>query len=464
MAAPSDVQYTSAGGPRIGFQEWGDPDGPPVVLLTPLAQNIDLLWEDPAFAAFAASLGTGLRMIWFDARGTGVSDRQATDYALETQSTDVLAVLDAVGIEAAHLVGCGDGGLVALHVAAIAPERARGLVLINSAAGYLDVPEPDRDLVKDLSRRSAQLLAASWGTAESAYLETFSPSRANDAGHVEWNRRYLRQAASPGHIQEMFDAKIDTDPAPAMSHVTCETLVVCNRRDAYVPAEASRWLAAQLDAPLVELDGGDHLPWAGPTSAAIAKQIADFVAAGASHVPSTQHKLACALVCDIDLPGDDGDPAIANRHARIGQQVVTLYDGTVLPSDDGRVVAAFDGAGKALACARQMLIRLALGGIPARTGIHAGEMVFDGRDVSGPALDIAAAAAGAGQAPSLLVTHTVKGLLGGTGVEVVPHQVGPLPAVDGEWALYDADDTDERLVELGYSSTFLEDLIDDHAG
>ena len=75
MAAPSDVQYTSAGGPRIGFQEWGDPDGPPVVLLTPLAQNIDLLWEDPAFAAFAASLGTGLRMIWFDARGTGVSDR-----------------------------------------------------------------------------------------------------------------------------------------------------------------------------------------------------------------------------------------------------------------------------------------------------------------------------------------------------------------------------------------------------
>ena len=74
------------------------------------------------------------------------------------------------------------------------------------------------------------------------------------------------------------------------------------------------------------------------------------------------------------------------------------------------------------------------------------------------------AAASAGQAPSLLVTHTVKGLLGGTGVEVVPHQVGPLPAVDGEWALYDADDTDERLVKLGYSSTFLEDLIDDHAG
>ncbi|MEM9518934.1 MAG: alpha/beta hydrolase [Actinomycetota bacterium] len=459
MAGPLDVRYTNAGGPRIGYQEWGDPTGVPVLLLTPLAQNIDLLWEDPAFAAFAAALGVGHQMIWFDARGTGVSDRVAADYSLEAQAADVLAVLDAVGLDHAHLIGAGDGALVAIHVAAIAPERVRSLALVNAAAGYLDVPVADRDLAKRVTRSMAAELAKTWGSDESIYLEMFSRSRMHDSGHVEWTKRYLRQASSPGHVQDMFAAKIDIDPEASIAVISTPTVVIANDTDPYMPLDASRFLATALQGELVVFEGADHLPWCGSTAPKIVDTIAAFVAGGAASARTAQNKLAVALVSQIDPPaGDEPATSITNAHRRIAGQVIALYGGSLVPAADGDVVATFDGAVQALSCARQILMRLSLRGIPARSGLHAGEFVFGDGQVSGPAFDVAAGAASAGAAPSLLVTHTVKGLLGGTGIEITPAHVTTLPGVDGEWALYNADDTQDRLLELGYSATFLDEL------
>ncbi|MEO0493874.1 MAG: alpha/beta hydrolase [Actinomycetota bacterium] len=460
MAGPSDVRYTNAGGPRIGYQEWGDPNGPPILFLSPLAQNIDLLWEDPAFAAFATALGVGHRMIWFDARGTGVSDRYAADYSLEAQSVDITAVLDAVELERASIVGAGDGGLVAIHFAAIAPERINGLVLVNSAAGYLDVPPKHRDAVRDATRAMAATLASTWGTDDSIYIETFCRSRLTDADHADWSKRYLRQASSPGHVQDMFSAKIDSDPAPALAVIDAPTHVIAADRDPYVPVEAARFLADALDAELTVLDGPDHLPWCGRTAAVIVDRIASFVAdhSGSSRAP--KHKLACALVSAVDPANDADDARIRAAHRRIANQVIALHGGALMPSPDSRVVATFDGAAQALSCAQQLLVRLALRGIAARNGIHAGEFVFGEGGVSANAFEIAAAAAATGEAPCLLVTQPVKGLLGGSGIEISPVEVTQLPGVDGDWALYSADDTRARLLELGYSDEFLDQLAD----
>lgn len=258
------VRFARVDGAAVAYQTWGD--GPAtVVAVPPLAQNIELTWERPEYRRLFARLGSFARVLHFDKRGTGASDRTSRMPTIDQRVEDLVAVMDAAGIERGHVIGFSEGGPVAIALAATYPERVETLALFGSGArmvGDLTVEE------RQERRRIVRYFAEHWGTDDSVTLDLFGPSVAYDPSYREWEPRYERQSATPGALDEMLEMLEVIDVRPLLASVTAPMLILHRRDDAVAPVALARETAALFPAArLVELEGSDHMSQLGDVDA-----------------------------------------------------------------------------------------------------------------------------------------------------------------------------------------------------
>ena len=249
--------YAQARGARLAYQVFGQ-DSPTILAVPPLAQNIEVAWEQPKIRRMLERFGSWSRFIHFDKRGTGASDRRSAVPGIDERVEDIRAVLDAVGVESAHLFVQSDGGPMAIMFAVTYPHRVESLILCGSGATMApDWPEAER-----IARRDRQV--AEWGTPQSRMVDGFAPSLADDGDFRRWHQRYERLAATTDSLRELLDLATEMDVSEVLSEVTHPTLVLHRTGDLIVPVEKGRDLAARIPgAELIEYEGNDHFSYVG---------------------------------------------------------------------------------------------------------------------------------------------------------------------------------------------------------
>ncbi len=254
------IQYAQSVGARIAYQVIGD--GPVTMVgIPPFAQNIEIMWERPEFARMFARMATFARVVHFDKRGTGMSDRTPMP-TLDERVDDTRAVMDAAGVERAVLYGVSEGGPLAILFARTYPERVSSLILHGTSARFVGDETPAE---RDQRRAWFALFAQVWGTDDSFTLRLLAPS-VTDPSYVAWEPRYERQSATPPDLAELFALTEDIDVTALLPHITVPTLVIHRTGDFFVPVERGRELAAAIpNARLAEVEGIDHLAHIGDT-------------------------------------------------------------------------------------------------------------------------------------------------------------------------------------------------------
>jgi len=389
------IQYTVSDGLHIAYQVTGG-GGIDIVLIPGFISHLDLDWQDPRHAHFLERLGTMGRLIRFDKRGTGMSDRPSGVPDLETRMHDVIAVMDAVGSERAVLVGYSEGGPMAIMMAAMRPERVHSLVLYGSYARRVRAEDYPWALPAEERAAYAEALVSTWDwEADIVYR---CPSA--DKPMQEWWSRRMRAAATPGTVRALLHMNSLVDVRSLLPGVTLPTLLVHRRGDQLAFVEESRYMADRIPgAQLIELDGDDHFVAGDPD------QILDAFEPFITSTPRPEHHLALAAVvrvAGLAAPRVVGELVAAGgrlRHAASGDEVV-LFDG---PATGVRAVGHVLRPGAAVGA-----------------GLAIAEVAVDGGPVSGPGVDDAlrlGADAGHGE---LLVNPTAGVLLASVEVELAP--------------------------------------------
>lgn len=435
----SPIRYADAAGVEIAYQVIGTSG--PVMIGTPgFATNIELMWEEPRAARFLRRLGSFCRLIHYDKRGTGMSDRQASLSSFPERVTDMSAVMDAEGVEEAFIAGISDGGTMSAFFAATFPERTRGLVLLGSTPSWVRRDDLPWNLPLDRWRALVAAWAKSWGTgAVSARL--LGPTMTKDSEWMRWLARWERNSLSPAAVTRMWNVNFDVDIRAVLPAVRVPTLVI-HRVDEPLSVANARYLAEHIPgARLIELPGRDHLPWLGDQDA-ITDAIEEFVT-GEQAQTSNERLLATVLFTDIvdstrraAALGDARWRRLLDDHDSLTAEVVRRANGSIIQQTGDGVLAIFDRPSRAIAATMQLHRDLASYDIRIRAGLHTGEIEKRGADISGIGVNIAArveALAGAGET---LVSSTVKDLCAGAGYAFDEHGEHALKGVDGQWRLF----------------------------
>ena len=434
-----ETRYARNGDINIAYQVIGD--GPLDLVIVPgFVSHVEAAWEEPAYARFLHRLASFSRLILFDKRGTGLSDRVAGVATLEQRMDDARAVMDAVGSQRAALFGISEGGPMSALFAATYPERTSALILYGTFAKFLWAPDHAWGPTREGVEKWFEHMQREWGGPFN--LESWAPTVAHDERFRQWWARYLRLSASPGAVIANWRMNMEIDVRHILSTLHVPTLVLHRAGDQSVEVENSRYNAERIPAAkYVELAGNDHLWWVGDTDA-IGDEIEEFLT-GARQASETDRVLATILFTDIvdstKRAAEMGDRQwhdLLDGHHRMVRHEINRFKGRAIKNTGDGFLATFDGPARAIRCAHAIGEGVKQLGIEIRAGLHTGEIELIGDDVGGIAVHIAArvlAQAGAGQ---VWASRTVKDLVAGSGFRFLDHGLHTLKGIEGEWRLF----------------------------
>ena len=409
---PPETRYAKSGELRIAYQVAGS--GPLDLVYVPgFVSNIDLFWEIPEWAYFFGRISAFSRLILFDKRGTGLSDRVAGIATLEERMDDVRAVMDAAGSERAALFGVSEGGPMSLLFAATYPQRARALVLYGSYA------RPSRLL----SDEEIKLIDRLWGTGE-YLLARYMPRGLPEEVFRGRCARLERQSASPSAAIAIRRMNSEIDARHVLPAIRVPTLVMHRVGDRAVTVELGRYLAANIPgARYLELPGSDH-HWIFERDITdrIVDETEEFLT-GSRSEPDVDRVLATVMFTDIvdstkraaEL-GDRQWRALLDRHDETVRQQLARFRGQEVKNLGDGFMATFDGPARAVRCAASICELVRPLGIAVRSGLHTGEVELKRDDVAGIAVHIAARVAAEAAAGETVVSSTVRDLVAGSGL------------------------------------------------
>lgn len=436
MPEASPVQYALSRDGFVAYRTCGA--GPDVVLVNDWFSHVGDLWRhDSPFRPVLDRMSSFCRLITFDKRGVGLSDPVTPSMlpTLESWVDDVRAVLDALGIERATVIGKGSGGPMAALVAATHPERVSGVVFVNAWARLGWAEDFPLGVGTDEQER---LLATVYMPSSSISALAGEPV---PPGVESWWQAYMRSAASPSVALAMRRWLFSVDVRAALPSVRCPTLVLA-RTGAWTGVAHGRVLAAGVpDARLVELAGAADFLFAGDTDSLLS-EIEEFVT-GARPAPVVDRVLATVLYTDLvdstglaSRMGDRRWRDLLDRHDRVVREALVAGSGREVKATGDGFLATFDGPARAIRCAVAVRAGLRALGMEVRAGLHAGEVELRGQDIGGIAAHIGArvgALAGPGE---ILVSRTVRDLVAGSGIQFSDRGVHPLKGIPDEWQLY----------------------------
>jgi pimeloyl-ACP methyl ester carboxylesterase len=400
---------------RIAYQVVGS-GSLDLVFVPGFVSNLDLWWEEPAWANFFSRLATFSRLILFDKRGTGLSDRMANIANLEGRMDDVRAVMDAAHCERAALFGVSEGGPMSLLFGATYPERARGLVLYGSYARH-------PTLSGSILERNIEFIDRAWGTGEFC-ATTFWPEQSSNEGLRRTLARFERQSASPSAAIAVLRMNSEIDARHILPAIRVPTLLLHRVGDSRVTVDAGRYLAAHIPgAKYVELPGTDHMFLAEPNIAdRITDEAQEFLTGFRSEVESDR-VLATVMFTDIvdstkraSELGDRGWGALLDRHNESVRRELARFRGHEVKTLGEGFLATFDGPARAVRCAGAISDSLRPLGIAVRSGLHTGEIKLTCDDIAGIAVHTAARIAAEAGAGETVVSSTVRDLVAGSGL------------------------------------------------
>ena len=429
------THYVQNGDVDIAYQVVGD--GPiDIVFVMGWVSHLEYFWKHHLFASFLERLASFSRLILFDKRGTGLSDRVPIDRlpTLEQRMDDVRAVMDAVGSERAVLVGVSEGGPMCALFAATYPEHTSGVVMFGTYAKR--IWDADYPWAPTITVRNAffDLVKRDWG--KPVGIEDRAPSMAADPEFRRWWAEYLRMGASPSAAVALTKMNADIDVRDILPLVRVPTLVMHRSGDKCLKVEEGRYVAEKISgARFVELDGIDHLPFVGDQEEVL-REIEDFVA-GLN--PDGMYDRVLATVMSIkleDVAAFRKDKELSAKTRELAGRKLESFKGREVSYGDGRLLAAFDGPARAIRCASAIAESAASAGIAIRTGLHTGECDVKGNSIGGFAVEFAMKIADESDVGKIIVSRTVKDLVAGSGLEFEEIGLRSFDGVEGEWRMF----------------------------
>ena len=438
MPSPPKTQYAKSGDLHIAYQVTGR--GPFDLVFVPgFVSHLEYQWEHPGSARLFERLGSFSRLICFDKRGTGLSDRVGDIPTLEQRMDDVRAVMDAVGSERAALFGISEGGPMSLLFAATYPERTSALALYGSYARRSWASDHPFGRTAEEMGGVIEAMERDWGGPVG--VELWAPSLVADERFLHWWANYLRLAASPGAAITVMRMNMEIDVRHVLPSVHVPTLIVHRTGDRVISVDQGRYLAAHIQgARLAELSGDDHLPYS--NSDQIIDEVEEFLT-GTRHEAEIDRVLATVLFTDI-VGSTERAAALGDRRWRellagyyaTARRELTRFRGREVDTAGDGFFAAFDGPARAIRCAEAISAGVRPLGIEVRAGLHTGECEVIGDKVGGIAVHIGARVAALAHPGEVLVSNTVKDLVAGSGLSFQERGVHTLKGVPGEWRLY----------------------------
>ena len=437
-----EVRYaTSTGGIDIAWQEFGPPDAPKLVWVSGFISHLDFNWDFPPTGDALRALGSACRVIAFDKRGTGLSDRNLGFGSLAERADDIRAVMDAAGWERASLLGISEGGPMSILFAATSPDRVETLSLYGTGARFLAGPDYPIGFAGDTERFFAQL-EASWGTGTVLADPIFVHSEDAPPGVAA---RFERNACTPKVVVEIMRRNLAIDVRELLPSITVPTLVVHATEDPFVRVELGRYLAEHIEgARLVEVPKRMHGSWHADDMEAVVSPILEFVT-GSPARRTSERVLATVLFTDIvgsteraAALGDRKWRALLDLHDRESARLVARFGGAIVKQTGDGMLSTFDGPARAVQCAQTLDATLRDAGLPIRAGIHTGEIERRNGDVGGIAVHIAARVASLADADEVLVSRTVRDLVVGSELRFEERGTYELKGVPDTWQIYEA--------------------------
>jgi pimeloyl-ACP methyl ester carboxylesterase len=434
------IRYAENGDIHIAYQVVGE--GPiDLVCVMGSITNLNVLWEDPEYRRLCERLASFSRVILFDKRGMGLSDRVRAG-TLEERMDDVRAILDAVGSESAALLGVSEGGPMSILFAATYPERTRALVLCGAEVKEETTDDwPWGEATRESFEEAVDIdrVVERWG--KGGWIDHFAPSRAGDERLRQLAGRMQVESASPHDAVAFMRMAFEIDIRHVAPSVKAPTLILHRTGDKICHVENARWLARNVEGSrFVELPGADHLPWIDGDD--ILDEIQEFLT-GVREPAEPDRMLATVLFTDIvgstDRARELGDRRwrdLLERHNNVVRRDLERFRGVEVDTAGDGFFATFDGPARAIRCARAIVEDVRGVGLEVRSGLHTGECELSGNAVRGIAVHTGARVASLAGSGEVLVSSTVKDLVAGSGIDFADRGLHELKGIPGEWRLY----------------------------
>jgi class 3 adenylate cyclase/pimeloyl-ACP methyl ester carboxylesterase len=430
--------YATSGDVHLAYQVIGE--GPrDIVLVLDWASQLEVLFEQPFVEEFLSWLTRYARVLWFDMRGVGLSDRVFENaVAPEEWMQDVGAVMDAADSSRATVIAHGHAAQLALLFAATHPERIDSLVLINGFARLSQAADYPGGMPDHVRASVLEMVEREWGTGSMATL--LGPSLASRAGVQEWYGRVERYAAAPGAAVAKMRAILALDVRHVLPLVAAPTLIIQNRGDRLVRPEHGAYLAANIEgAQLLERDSPDHWPLPEPD---IIGAIEEFVTGSR---PDVDVDRFLATVMFVDVAGSTervaelGDTkwrTLLDQFEAIVERQLVAHRGDLIDKAGDGILATFDGPARAIRCACRIRDAVRPAGLDVRCGLHTGEVTRRNDGIAGIAVHIGARVSSVASPGEVLVTRTVRDLVAGSGIAFEERGAHDLKGVADRWELY----------------------------
>jgi class 3 adenylate cyclase len=442
-----EIHFAGAEGVNIAWEQFGS--GPDVLAIPGLISNMELSWEHEFYRRYLEYVSRHVRVTAFDKRGIGLSDKFFEAPTLEQRTTDILAVMDAAGLEHAAVLGVSEGGLIAQLFTAMHSERVDRLVLVNSNPGAAAMQELHRDADGSLVRldrlmQKVQKLIETWGREPQYLVDWLTPSLSENVAWVRWMGRLQRQSATSADIARQFASLAPLDAASHLGEIDVPTLILHVEGDGIMPVAASRFLAERITgARLVEIPGSDHMAEVTPHWQPLTDAWLEFVT-GARPDRRTERRVATVVFTDIvdstarnAMSGDGPWSDLLESHDRLAWAVAEAHRGTIVKSTGDGLLARFDAPSEALEFSLDFRRALTQVDLRIRCGVHTGEIELrDNGDITGVAVNLAARVEHAADDGTIVVSSTVKDMLLGGDICFDDFGEHILKGFDRPWHLY----------------------------
>jgi pimeloyl-ACP methyl ester carboxylesterase len=401
------------------------------VFVPGLMSHLELFWEDPQTAGFFRRLATLGRLIMFDKRDTGLSDRGSADMSLEERMEDLRTVMRAAGSSRAVLFGYSEGAPMSLLFAATHPGQVTALILGSASARWFPAPGyPCGQGTQEMFDALEDIAAHRWG--QGASIEWYMQGRAGSARMREAFARFERMAISPSSFLRISRMIRDIDVRAVLPAIQVPTLVIQRLDDRITPPCHGRYLAAHIAGARYFEQPGDHsLRFAASgNSEALYAEIADFLA---STSPAGNPKRVLATILHARAvagraPATEAEPTAGD--------LIRRYRGRLIRTTADCILATFDAPGQAIRCAAAVRDGAAAAGMQIRAGIHTGEVDLVGEDIAGTPVQITDRVAALARPAEILVSGTVKELVAGSGITFAERGSHAVNGPPGEWPLF----------------------------
>jgi class 3 adenylate cyclase len=436
------TKYARSDGVCIAYQATGE--GPPVIWAPGTMSHLDMDWENPRRAMFFEKFSRFCRLIRFDKRGTGLSDRPTKMATLEERTDDIRAVMDAERIEHAHLFGGSEGGSMASMFAAMHPERTLSLIIWGAQAKWINTPDHPWGQTLDEHNAMLDMIDDGWPTVEYVVGPGAGLGKDADPAAVEALLRYMRAAASPSAVRAYEEMNAEIDTRPILPFIKAPTMVMNRTGDPVAIVDAARDMASRIPGAIFkEYPGNSHAAMLDDMDV-ILSDIQEFIT---GERPPESADRVLATVMFIDIAGSTeravelGDAAwrgVLNAYYAVVRKALARHRGKEANTAGDGMLATFDGPARAVRCALEIAQGVKQLSVDIRAGVHTGECELMGDNIGGVAVNTGARIMALAEPGTVLASSTVKDLVAGSGLAFTEAGAHSLKGVPGEWRLFRA--------------------------